>query len=234
MKKLLLSTVAILGLATAAQAADLPRRMAPAAPAPVFAPVYNWSGFYAGVQVGYAWGDDQTTEFATLTGLPTGFSAGFSPDGVVGGVHAGANYQMGMFVLGVEGDIEATGVSGGYRNLGLTGTDFDIAWQASMRVRAGVAFDRFLVYATGGLAYADLEHTYVNGFVTEKSSGGEWGYTIGAGVEYAFTQNLTARVEYRYTAFDTTTNASVVAFPGFSYSQEPEFHTVRGGVSYKF
>jgi outer membrane immunogenic protein len=234
MKKILLATVAIIGLSTVAQAADLPRRMAPTAPQPIFSPVYNWSGFYAGVQVGYAWGDDKTVEFGTLTGVPTGLSLGYSPDGIVGGVHAGANYQMGMFVLGVEGDIEASGISGGTRNLLLRGNDFDVAWQGSIRARAGVAFDRVLVYATGGVAYADMEHTYVNGLIAEKASGGEWGYTVGAGVEYAFTQNLTARVEYRYTAFDKVTNASVVSFPGFSYTQEPEFQTVRGGLSYKF
>ncbi len=69
------------------------------------APVYNWTGFYVGVQGGYAWGEDTTTEFVDATGLPTGFSQDFDLDGFTGGAHAGYNFPVSNFILGLEGDI---------------------------------------------------------------------------------------------------------------------------------
>lgn len=208
MKKLLLATAATLLIAAPAFAADLPARVGAVAPAPVFVTM-NWTGFYVGAQVGYSWGTDRTTEFVTATGAATGFARGFSPDGFVGGLHAGYNYQMGSLVLGLEGDIEASGVSGGYRLANGNGTDTDRAWQGSLRARVGVAFDRALLYATGGVAFADIKHTYVSPAVRESFSDVKMGWTVGAGLEYAFTNNLTARAEYRYTSFDRFGHNSV-------------------------
>lgn len=103
MKKLLLPAFAAALLSSTAMAADLPGRGPAMAPAPAFAPVpvFTWTGFYIGGQIGYAWGRDSSTEFTTATGGPTGFSRGFKPSGVIGGLHAGVNYQMGSMVLGV-------------------------------------------------------------------------------------------------------------------------------------
>jgi outer membrane immunogenic protein len=251
MKKFLLSATALIALTAAASAADLPSRYA--APAPIAAvPLFTWTGFYVGAQAGYAWGEDETSLFFDGVAVDLGgIATDFDSDGFVGGVHAGYNYQIGSFVVGVEADIEAAGIEGD-----LTVTDAalpgyaasvssEINFQGSLRARLGVAFDRALIYATGGLAFANIENTYSAtlpagnvlgvpaGTYSESFDDTEWGWTIGAGVEYAFTNNLTARLEYRYTQFDDVENASDLV-PGGSAEQDPEFHTVRVGLSYKF
>lgn len=233
MKKLLLAGVAIAALASSAQAADLGGPRGPIAAA-VVAPVFNWSGFYLGAQVGGTWFNNRTSEFITATGAFNGFSQSFSGSGIAGGVHAGVNYQMNMFVLGAEADIEYSGVSGGYTLPGGNGTSFRSNWQGSLRARAGVAVDRALFYVTGGLAFAQFRHTYFTPVLGESFSQTRVGWTVGAGVEYAFTPNWTARAEYRYTDYGRFSNASLAAFPGFTYEHNPRSHSVRVGVSYLF
>ncbi len=112
--------------------------------------------------------------------------------------------------------------------------------------RNPIPLNRSALYVTGGLALADVENVYnvtvapgnIFGLppsvVSEKFDDTLLGGTIGAGVEYAFASNLTARVEYRYTQFEDVRNNSAFLAPGGSAKQEPEFHTVRAGVSYKF
>jgi outer membrane immunogenic protein len=235
MRKLALAGAALIASTFGASAADLAARPYTKAPAPIAA-VYNWTGFYIGAQVGYAWGDNSTREFVTATGLPTGFNQGFSTDGFVGGGHVGYNWQAGQFVFGLEGDVEGADINGGYRLIpSLDGTDFRLNFQASIRGRVGIAFNNSLLYVTGGAAFADLEHTYVNANTFfETFSATRTGWTVGAGWEYGFTPNWSARLEYRYTDFGTFRNASTFAFPGFSYEHDPVFHTVRGGISYRF
>jgi len=241
MKKFLLSATALVALTTAAAAADLPSRRAPA---PVFSavPVFTWTGFYAGVQVGHTWGEGR----GSLTDAAGPFLIGdYDTDGFVGGVHAGFNYQVGSFVAGVEADLEGAGIEGEVvsTNVALAGDRFtgrsEVNFQGSLRARLGVAIDRVLVYGTAGVAFANLDTAYTYshplvGTLNESFDNTEWGWTVGAGVEYAFTSNLTARVEYRYTQFESFRNSSRVVAPGVFADQEPEFHTVRVGLSYKF
>lgn len=256
MKKLILSTVALAALCASASAADLPRRaVAPVAPI-VAVPVFTWTGFYVGVQAGYAFGQDKTTLF--VGGVPLnlgaiGVDTSYDTDGFVGGVHAGYNVQFGAFVAGVEGDLEYANVKGsrtladallapGYSATAST----EIGFQGSLRARLGFALDRAMIYATGGLAFANVEHNYgvtlpagnvfgvPAGSYSERADETRWGYTLGAGVEYAFTSNLTARIEYRYTNLDSYNNVSTFLSPGDHARQEPDFHAVRAGVSYKF
>lgn len=252
MKKLLLSTTALLALTATASAADLPSRYAAPAPVMAAAPIFTWTGFYVGAQVGYAWGEDETALF--FGGAPVdlgGFATDSEPDGFVGGVHVGYNYQMGSVVVGIEGDLEGAGIDGelSATDAALPGyaasVSSEINFQGSIRARVGVALDRALVYATGGLAFANIENTYAAtlpagnvfglpaGTYSESFDDTQWGWTIGAGVEYAITNNLTARVEYRYTRFDSYDNSTAL-IAGGAAEQEPEFHTVRAGVSYKF
>jgi outer membrane immunogenic protein len=239
MKKFLLSATALIALTTAASAADLPSRYAPA-PAFGAVPVFTWSGFYVGAQVGYAWGGDETRIFNGAFDVTPMLSVGgtdYDVDGFLGGVHGGYNYQLGSFVGGVEGDLEAAGIDGN-RQWGVIG-DYDAAktevnFQGSLRARLGFAFDRMLAYGTAGLAFANIENTYttVTGAAStvRKFDDTQWGWTLGAGVEYALTNNVTARAEYRYTQFDNYRHG----FDGRSVQQEPDFHTLRMGVSYKF
>lgn len=219
-----------------AQAADLgrpygrtPAYVAPAAP-------LLWNGFYIGAQVGYQSGSIGQREFVTATGVGTGVNPGFSPNGVVGGLHAGYNYQNGFAVMGIETDIEASGVGGSVNQAGpLTSTRFDSRWQGSLRGRFGFAVGQALLYTTGGLAYGDLSYRYAVGAgPSESFRSTELGYTVGAGVEYAFSPNWSTRLEYRYTDFGSLTHASLVAAPGFSYRNHADFHTIRAGVTWRF
>jgi outer membrane immunogenic protein len=242
MKTLVLGLLAATALATAgisaASAADLPSRAAPLAPVFAPVPVFTWTGFYVGGQVGYGWNANDN-DFV----LPGGFVVqggdfGDEGDGFLAGVHAGYNVQLGSFVVGVEGDIE--GVFGDdddddlvitrdgvvFTNYGFAGNALD--WQGSIRARAGFAFDRALIYATGGFAFAGLSDGF--GIVGDDDDT-LTGWTLGAGVEYAFTNNLTTRLEYRYTNFDGGSNVFNDVDLG---DNEIEFHTVRVGLSYKF
>ncbi|MCC7347445.1 MAG: porin family protein [Variibacter sp.] len=238
MKKLAYAAASAIAIAAVApaQAADLSRsyRQAPAYVAPA-APML-WNGFYIGGQIGYQWGGIGQTEFVTATGIGTGINPSWSPGGVVGGLHVGYNYQMGSMVLGVEGDFEGSGVSG-TRTLAapFTSTTFDSRWQSSLRGRVGVAWGQALLYATGGAAFGELRYRYqVGAGPSETFSDTRVGYTVGAGIEYALSPNWSTRLEYRYTDYGSLTNASLVAAPGFSYTNRADFHTLRAGVTWRF
>jgi outer membrane immunogenic protein len=246
MKKIALATAAAtLLFAGSASAADLAAR--PYTKAPMAAPiaVYNWTGFYVGGQVGYGWRDDDNVERVLATGLPDGWRANSQPSGVVGGVHAGYNWQAGMFVLGVEGDVEGSDVNGtGFYRLNggapiLDRVDSSTDWQASIRGRVGIAANNWLLYGTAGAAFTTINHTYVsvvggNGALSFNNS--LTGWTAGAGVEYGFTPNWSARVEYRYTDYGTVTNNVGTLFGAAATLQDQHItdSTVRGGISYRF
>jgi len=159
-------------------------------------------------------------------------------EGFVGGLNAGYAWQMGNVVLGIEGDIEFADLKGDTDLVDDTGAkigkiDKEIDWLGSLRLRAGYAFDRVLPYVTGGLAVggADLSLHDLNGKVAENNDT-RWGWTIGAGLDYALTDNLTARVEYRYTdlgsiaAGDEATSGEV--------ESDLSFHAVRAGLGWHF
>jgi outer membrane immunogenic protein len=211
MKKILLSSVALLGLATGAMAADLPSR---AAPAPMIAavPVFTWTGFYVGVNAGYGWNANDSITVGGVT---------FDLDdegGFVGGAQAGYNYQIGSFVVGLEGDIQYADFGGDDRfdfdGDGILDDDFNTSdWFGTVRARAGVAFDRALIYATGGFAFAD----------------NATGWTVGGGLEYAFTNNLSAKIEGLYVNLDQDDN-----FPGLDLDNDAEFGVVRAGLNFRF
>jgi outer membrane immunogenic protein len=246
MKKILLSSVALIGLTAGAMAADLPsRRIAPAPVIPAV-PAFTWTGFYVGVQAGYTWGEDDNN--ITFLGVPFGGTSG-DLDGFVGGAHAGFNYQFGSIVVGLEADIEGvatdndgvifTGPGNGLLAGETLTADGEVDFQGSLRARFGFAFDRALIYATGGFAFVNFssDFTFNNGagtVLTQSFEDTEWGWTLGAGIEYAITNNFTARVEYRYTQLDGIDNNGAFNTLGFASSSEPEFHTIRAGVSYKF
>lgn len=247
-------------ISSAAFAADLPARSV--APEPVFAPVsaYSWTGFYAGVQAGWSFGENETT-LLDSTGVvldvrPLGIDPTVDFDGFVGGAHVGYNHQFGSFVLGAEADLEYSAAESSLRITSaalpgfLIGMDNEITWQGSLRARIGAAFDRTLVYATGGLAFAQIESTLTGvvpapivvgpgftlaaGTYSESSDRTAWGWTVGAGVAHAFTENLSGRIEYRYTEFDDEQAVSTLLSPGDLYRNDPHHHTIRAGLSYKF
>ncbi|MGO4571347.1 outer membrane protein [Microvirga sp. 2TAF3] len=231
MKKILLASVALFGFAGTAFAADLPVRAAPPAPVIAAVPVFTWTGFYVGVNAGYGWHTNNESVFVPGVGLvDTGSDGGF-----VGGGQIGYNYQIGSFVIGVETDLQYADL-GGNRNAFLVGTPGSVAFNnnssdnyfGTVRARAGVAFDRALVYATGGFAYGDVGGSFGGG-------GSNGGWTLGGGVEYAFTNNLTAKVEGLYVNLERNNDRFVVGTPvDFVSNKNNEFAVVRAGLNYKF
>lgn len=219
MRKTLLTAVALSAMASTAMAADLPRRAPAPAPAPVYvAPIFTWTGFYVGGQLGGGWGRSE------IAGI------GYNANGVVGGLHAGYNQQFGSIVAGVEGDFEATSMKGSTAFAG-TLLKTRAPWQGSLRARVGVAFDRALIYATGGVAFASLRNEVIVPPFASSTSTTRAGWTVGAGVEYAIDNNWSVRAEYRYTDYG---RFNVGFFPLGSANTRFRENAVRVGVSYRF
>lgn len=227
-RTILFAAVALYALAGTVMAADLPsRRAAPAAYIPPPA-MFAWTGFYAGLDIGYAWQNARAvnTAFAPapLVGSP-------SPRGVIGGGFIGYNYQLGAIVLGVEGDVEGSGVSAS----GPFGARLGQTIRASARGRLGYAFDRALFYATGGVAIANV--TFRAPWFPFPAAGGasatRAGWTVGGGLEFAFTPNWTGRVEYRYSDLGTASFAAPLPL-GAANAVRIRDNAVRAGVAYKF
>ena len=224
MKKVILAALLAGVSSTAALAADLPsRKFAPAAPV-YAAPMFTWSGFYVGLQAGYAWDKLTVGNYSNVLGLPILAPAAFLPGytvtrgGFIGGAHAGYNFQTGPMVFGLEGDLEGASLSGS-------------SLRASLRGRLGFAMDRVLFYGTGGLAVASGNGGWNNGYYWNGNNGssGRLGWTAGAGIEYAFLPNWSARIEYRYSDFGRT-NDNTWLVPSVRRTE----NAVRVGVSYHF
>lgn len=216
MKKYLLASVAALGLvaAGAASAADLPSRKGPIAAPAYLPPAFTWTGFYVGANAGYGWGNVNANGFANIGDL----------DGFVGGGQVGYNYQMGQFVVGLEADLQAADLSSG-NNLGLINVKTD--YFGTVRARVGVAFDRFMPYITGGWAYGNVKTSLPGiGFSSDRSHTG--GYAVGAGLEYAVTNNIIAGVEYLYVDLGEKN------ILGANTKVGTDFSVVRARLSYKF
>jgi len=307
MKKILLSSVALLGLSIAAHAADLPRRTM--APAPYVAvPVFTWTGFYFGVNAGYGWSDNNNHRDRTFVldeGLlvdDAGVDLGRTEvlvrdsdrkaDGFLGGGQVGFNYQFGAgsgLVVGVEADIQGIDLNNDdddrFNHNGTTFTLLDGAtgaivtdddfvavrngassldWFGTARGRIGWAFDRVLVYGTGGFAFGggDNNNGCPEGFRSSRDCGfgdddTRWGYAIGGGVEWALPTSfnwfgssaMTFKIEGLYVNLDDDNNggrtdlvgfnrrtgdAIIVSGAGARHDNETEFGVVRAGVNFKF
>jgi outer membrane immunogenic protein len=174
MKKTLYAAVLAAGLAAAGTAAAADLRPAPYAPI-AQSGLYNWSGAYAGLNLGYEWG--------TVT------NSALNPSGIAGGGQIGYNWQTGQFVFGAETDLQLSGADDTFAPF-----KFSNPWFGTLRGRAGVAFNNVLLYATLGLAYGDLK--VQSAAIDETRT--EVGWTGGVGLEYGFAPNWSARVEYLY------------------------------------
>ncbi len=226
-RRFFLSAAALAALAGPAFAADIPYRQAPPVYTPTV-PLFSWTGLYLGGQIGYAWGTD------TLTVYPFGGGTNFMPNGVVGGAHVGYNLQMNQFVAGLEGDVEGTGINRSYSpGVIIYGTKIPV--EGSIRARLGVAFDRVLLYATGGVEFADIQNNFSGFPGYTQFSQGRAGWTIGGGLEYAVTNNWSVRAEYRFADFGHLDNFNVVPFGfGTQVRHHVNENAVRAGFSYKF
>ncbi|MGA2893469.1 MAG: outer membrane protein [Xanthobacteraceae bacterium] len=215
-----------------AQAADLPVRPAPAPMAPVTyePPVYNWSGFYVGGNIGGGFGNSSWTDAFT------GANDNFSKDGFIGGGQIGANMQFNWLVVGVEGDFDWTGLKGSGTDSFGNAISTKTEWTSTATGRVGAAFDRLLVYGKGGVAFAQ-DQSSLNGIGGGAASTTltRTGWTAGAGLEYAFDKNWTAKIEYDYLGFGSEAlNLPTPAFPAYSSSASLNVQEVKAGINFKF
>jgi outer membrane immunogenic protein len=244
MKRLLLAGVFAALLSACAHAADLgPYRPPPPPERDYYEPVrdvpWSWRGFYAGVNAGYAWGGDDTV---TLSGPGIGNAiSSLEPNGWLGGGQIGYNAQFQSLVFGIEADLQGADISDGFSGpipgTGYFGTaSTNVDWFSTVRGRIGYAAGPALLYATGGLAFGDVDSrvSATNGVNAVSFSNDEVkaGYALGGGIEWAFAPNWSLKSEYLYVNLGDNDFSS----PGGAYTAhtETDFHTVRMGLNYRF
>lgn len=205
MKKFLLSGVALAAFIAAvpASAADMARR-GPVYKAPAAAPLFDWTGFYIGAHGGYGWGS----------------FGGLDPSGAFGGGQIGVNWQFAPnWVWGVEADI-----SGANMDDSVAGVSVKTDMFGTARARLGYTVDRTMFYGTGGFAWADTKASLAGASSSETN----YGWVLGAGIEYAFAPNWTAKVEYLHADYGSDT------YSGAGITGDLKNDTLKVGVNYLF
>ena len=213
-----------------ARAADLPVRPVPAPVAPVVyaPPVYNWSGFYIGGNVGGGFADSSWSD-------PFGEANNkFSKDGFIGGGQIGANVQFNWVVLGVEGDFDWTGLKGSGSDSAGNTINTNTQWTSTVTGRVGAAFDRLLVYGKGGVAFANDESSISGTGLSASTTFTRTGWTAGAGLEYALAQNWTAKIEYDFLGFGSETLDFGPTNLPTNPSASLNVQEVKAGINFKF
>lgn len=201
---------------------------------------YNWSGVYIGAQAGYSWGNADVN----YSGYPEGqYAWDLDPDGAIGGLYAGANWQLSnRFVIGAETEINLNGNSGdgvyiddyvatapGYYDM-----EAKIDWSGSTRARLGYAMDRWMPYVTAGVAYGQYK---IDLYDESEGEGNLLGWTAGAGVEYAVTDSIRVRLSYLYTDFGSdefSTYESDGDYYDGAFDVDLDSHAVQVGVSFNW
>jgi outer membrane immunogenic protein len=234
MKKQLLAILLLTAATTSASAADLPARVYTKAPAPIVAPIYNWTGFYVGANGGYGWGS------ATQYGVNSGNGVRFDTSGGLAGGQVGYNWQAGSWVFGLEADGDWANIRGSAPcpNPAFTCSS-NTRDLASFRGRVGWAVGSVLFYGTGGLGYANThDSTLLAGVPAAGTTGffnaDRWGYAAGAGIEYGFTPNWSAKIEYMHYGFDSVTAPTGTLAPLQPVAVNVRIDTVKVGVNYRW
>jgi outer membrane immunogenic protein len=234
--------------ATPIMAADMAIKAQMAAPPAV----YNWTGWYAGINIGGGWGDSKNTFIAdfpppTLAGTDT-----TRVNGVIGGGQLGYNWQVGPWVLGVETDIQGSGQRGSNNTAcslagciiaGSTIADTEkLTWFGTTRGRVGVTSGSWLAYVTGGAAYGGINDSGITtlpgvGTITVAKSSTQTGWTLGGGIEASLTGKWTWKVEYLYMDLGTLSAGAPDPFiAGATVGGSDRFtdNILRGGVNLRF
>jgi outer membrane immunogenic protein len=246
------AVIAAFGFVSSANAADMPVK-APVYKAPMMAPLYNWTGFYIGLNAGYSWGRQDNDLVATATGT-TIFSNSDHLNGFIGGGQIGYNWQVNQWVLGLEADFQGSGQKGdgtffiaaipGIETVGTPAITFNytdkLDWFGTVRGRIGYAMGatgNWLPYVTGGWAYGHGEisgTTTSLGVATSFSGSQDYsGWTVGGGVEWAFLNNWSAKVEYLYIDFGDGPTVPVSATRDIVSGKMTD-NILRAGLNYKF
>lgn len=220
----LASTFFVLASVGAARAADA----IVYEPAPEVIPGFTWTGAYIGIQGGYGWADLSDDDDFFLEDNTDDAIDSLDLDGGFVGVYGGFNYQWDSVVLGIEGDINKAWMDESFDFAG-GDAEAEIDWFGSIRGRVGYAWDRTLLFATAGVAFAQVDYDIDEFDFSDDESFVGW--TAGVGVEHAFTDNLLARAEYRYYDFGSEEFGNVDTGTG---DLELDMHTVSVGLAYKF
>lgn len=241
-----LASVAIAALSiTGASAADMA--------APIVGSAYDWSGIYAGVHLGVANGNITATDMTQPNGgfftdlVPAGTEGfDFNKAGFAGGVHVGAQYQWNQFVLGGEATWTATSIRKTIVSPYFPDSDTEtakISNYATVVGRVGYAFDRVLIYAKGGYAGGKVgfKARDNDALVSYEKSDWQNGYAVGAGIDYAITDNLTLGVDYTHIDLGSKTSTGNNVFDDGSLGANPETYrtdatidAVMARLTYKF
>jgi outer membrane immunogenic protein len=243
------ATAALLMLGTAASAADLSRPMPyPAAPA-----LPTWTGFYLGVNAGGGFGQDRI-DFA-VAGTPAFASVNNAFQGVIGGAQLGYNWQFNSFVAGLETDFQGSNLKSSLTApcapaicapLGLSAAySQNVPWFGTVRARVGYAPGPWMIYATGGYAYASVETnataTAAPLAATFNSNEIRSGWTAGGGIEVALAPQWSVKAEYLYVDLGSVRNTwnfpgvpGAPAIPAVINDSHITMNVVRAGVNYRF
>jgi outer membrane immunogenic protein len=228
MRRLVLAALGsiTLGAAVPAHAADMPFPVKAAPPAFVHA-WYNCTGWYIGAHVGYGWADLSN---------PILGGSGFSPSGMTYGLQGGFNYQMGSWVLGIEGEYSWADLKDTQGVVGVASGEAKIDQIYNISGRVGYAFDRTMIYGKFGYAWTQEEYNFTLPGGTATGGVDRNGWLLGAGIEYAFAGNWTAKLEYNY--FDMGSKLVTLATTGglvvVPANIDLTVQTVKLGVNYKF
>jgi outer membrane immunogenic protein len=194
---------------------------------------FDWTGFYIGGNVGYAWGDSEAHGLYDGGGIENG---DFDPDGVIAGGQLGYNWQMDSWLLGAEADIQWSDQSDEIKNPpgfdDLARATVDVQWFGTVRARLGVDFDRALLYATGGLAYGDVKYDVDDQGTTGNDTNTQWGWTAGLGAEYAITDMFTVKAEWLHVDLGEEDFDPIDS--DFEADVDTQFEVVRGGINILF
>ena len=245
MRRFGLTLLGLMALVGSAAAADMPVKVP--VKAPVVVPLYNWTGFYVGGNVGYSWGKQDNS---LVTGGVTVFTNSDSINGIIGGGQIGYNWQFNQIVLGVEADFQGSGQKGDgtftlaahQRHLSPISPASTIAytdkldWFGTVRGRIGYAFDRWLPYVTGGWAYGhgSMSGSSTGGIVTTFSGSNNYsGWTVGGGLEYAFMDHWSAKAEYLYINFGNGPTIAITPVLNLVSGRMTD-NIARLGINYKF
>src|SRR3984893_6327704 len=257
-RRLSLSSVVMATLScSAALAADLPPPPPPPPPLP-YVPAFTWTGLYLGANVGFG-GDRFVYPFSAVAvggGAAIAGSASITSSGVIGGGQLGYNWAFpNNFLLGFETDFDGAAIRGKVTANAagqIGGAPFGFAAQIGSRInyigtvrgRVGYAWDRFLVYGTGGFAYGEVNSAVsaavdVGGAsvaISATQNRSRTGWTAGGGFEYAITKNLTVKTEYLYVDLGTNNilNQTLFGVVGVNINQKTTANIVRAGLNYKF
>jgi outer membrane immunogenic protein len=221
-----------------------------------------WHGFYIGANAGYAWGDDNVGNIEVFNPqgqqYPTGpLKYDLEAEGRFAGLHVGFNRQAGNLVFGLEADIQ-TGIDGASKTSFDPPAIFDfnyrasldVEWFGTLRGRLGYAWDRTLIYVTGGLAFGEVSNTaqYLitepccpGGVANLRTRGTETGYVLGGGFEHVINPSWSLKFEYQYVSLGDGMVEGPLFFvngnpsgEGVKANFDADFHTVRVGLNYHF